>query len=189
MPKLCIHNLSVWITMLAYDRTWHQTPYYLSTKCLRNIMKIFWTRRFSNKQMLRIIRQNNMKNKFITRRWRLISHILWTKDDSISKGALISTPEGKKKTRTTETNKEKDCRKITQRTTCKLVPNYKDSCIQEKVEDPCFHPMCQWAIKRRKVYKHNAYIFQCVVYVRQRQMSNVYLVTPTFLFSWFSWHI
>ena len=120
---------------------------YLSTfhtKCLRNILKIFRLQIISNKQLFRTTGQDTMNNILATSRWRWVGHVLRKIDDSISKTTQRWT-HVVKKTWSTQTNVEEDSRKIIGTTTFELGSGWKASCRQDKVEDPCFCPMCQWA--------------------------------------------
>ena len=88
ISRLCPLYSFIWLRMAL--STFH-------TKCLRNIMRIFWPQIISNKQLFRTTGQDTMSNTLATRRWRWIGHVLRKKDDRVSKTALRWTPVGERK--------------------------------------------------------------------------------------------
>ena len=86
--KLRLYQSSGLSTLLCGSEGWRMTKQdqrHLSTfhtKCLRNIMRIFWPQKFSKHQLLRMTGQSNLNNILATRRWTR------KEDDNISKIAL-----------------------------------------------------------------------------------------------------
>ena len=93
--KLMLYQSCVLSTLLYGSDCWRITerdPKYMSTfhtKCLRNIMRIFWPQIFPNMQLFKTTGQDIVNNRLATRRWRWIGHVLRKKDDSISQTALL----------------------------------------------------------------------------------------------------
>ena len=67
------------------------------TTCLRKIARIFWPRKISNVDLLKLTRQEDISITFVRRRWQWIGHILRGNTDGIARVALHWTPEGKRK--------------------------------------------------------------------------------------------
>ncbi|XP_063411262.1 uncharacterized protein LOC134694195 [Mytilus trossulus] len=65
--------------------------------CLRRIMKIFWTKKISNKDLHEMRNTKDMETLLIQKRWRWLGDVIRKPYDDTTKVALRWTPEGKRK--------------------------------------------------------------------------------------------
>jgi hypothetical protein len=63
---------------------------------LRQIMKIFWPNKISNKDLQNITNTKDMETLLIPNRWRWLGHVLRKPSEDLTKVALRWTPEGKR---------------------------------------------------------------------------------------------
>ena len=81
-------------------------------KCLRKICKIYWPRKITNKDLHVRTGQKNLITVIKQRQFRWLGHVLRKGNYSITKTALkMDTGRGKKKSRKTQRDMEKDNRK------------------------------------------------------------------------------
>ena len=64
---------------------------------LRKIMKIFWPKKISNKDLHNITNTKDVETLLIQRRRRWLGHVLRKPSEDMTKVALRWTPEGKRK--------------------------------------------------------------------------------------------
>ena len=101
--KLKLYSSCVLSTLLYGSECWRMTELDLTklsvfhTKCLRRILHIFWPRKISNEELLSQCNQENMATILLRRRWKWIGHVLRREKNSITRTALLWTPEGKRK--------------------------------------------------------------------------------------------
>ncbi len=69
------------------------------TKSLRKILRIFWPRVISNKDLLVQCHQESMRTIIRRRRWSWVGHVLRMEGKAIPKTAVHWTPEGKRQRR------------------------------------------------------------------------------------------
>ena len=67
------------------------------TGCLRKICRIFWPNTISNKNLLNITKQEDIRTTIRRRRWQWVGHALRRDRDNIARVALTWTPEGKRR--------------------------------------------------------------------------------------------
>ena len=67
------------------------------TTCLRKIARIFWPRKISNADLLKLTRQEDISITLVRRRWQWIGHILRGNTHGIARVAVHLSPEGKRK--------------------------------------------------------------------------------------------
>ena len=65
--------------------------------CLRKILRIFWPRKITNKDLHETTGSNNMETLLKQKRWRWIGHVLRRPAEDLTRVALRWTPEGKRK--------------------------------------------------------------------------------------------
>ena len=65
--------------------------------CLRKIVRIFWPRKISNKELHKTTGSDDMSTLLKRKRWRWIGHVLRKPADDMTRVALRWTPEGKRK--------------------------------------------------------------------------------------------
>jgi len=58
------------------------------TKSLRRILRIFWSNKISNEDLLRQCKQENMTMILLRRRWKWIGHLIRKDRNSITRTAL-----------------------------------------------------------------------------------------------------
>lgn len=100
--KLTIYQSCVLTTLLYGSEYWRISEQDMSrlssfhTTSLRRILRIFWPRRISNKQLLEETNQEDMRTVITRRRWKWIGDVL-RKDKSITRIAVRWTPEEARK--------------------------------------------------------------------------------------------
>ena len=101
--KLKLYQSCVLSTLLYGSECWRMTEVDLGklsafhTKCLRRILRIFWPRTISNKDLLAECNQQDMATILMKRRWKWMGHVIRKDNSSHTKVALHWTPEGKRK--------------------------------------------------------------------------------------------
>ena len=68
-----------------------------TNKCLRKILRIYWPKVISNKELWEISKQRSIRAEIMSRKWRWIGHTLRKGDTDITKEALEWNPQGKRK--------------------------------------------------------------------------------------------
>ena len=66
-------------------------------RCLRYILRIWWPKIISNKDLWKVTRQEDVNVEIRKRKFRLIGHTLRKEDGEITKSALFWNPQGKRK--------------------------------------------------------------------------------------------
>ena len=66
------------------------------TANVRKILRIFWSQKISNDQLLRWIKQEDIRTLVNRRRWRWIGHVMRKASNNIARIAMHWTPEGKR---------------------------------------------------------------------------------------------
>jgi hypothetical protein len=101
--KLRIYQSCVIPVVLYGSECWRMTEKDSSTlaafhtSCLRKICRIFWPETISNKELLKMTRQEDLRDTIKRRRWRWIGHALRREQGNIAKTALRWTPEGRRR--------------------------------------------------------------------------------------------
>ena len=100
--KLRIYQSCVLSTLLYGSECWRITEQDLSklasfqTANVRKILRIFWSQKISNDQLLRWIKQEDIRTLVNRRRWRWIGHVMRKASNNIARIAMQWTPEGKR---------------------------------------------------------------------------------------------
>ena len=68
-----------------------------TNKCLRKILKIYWPKVISNKELWERTGQKTIGEEILRRKWRWIGHTLRKGDNNIAKEALEWNPQGIRK--------------------------------------------------------------------------------------------
>jgi hypothetical protein len=108
--------------------------------CLRKIIKIFWPKKISNKDLHDITNTKDMETLLIQKRWRWLGHVLRKPSEDMTKVALRWTPEGKRKRGRPKTTWKRTIENEIKR--IHLGHNRKKSQQQRRVEETCPCPMC-----------------------------------------------
>ena len=67
------------------------------TTCLRKVAHIFWPRKISNVDLLKLTKQEDISVTLVRRRWQWIGHIFRGDTGGIARVALYWAPKGKRK--------------------------------------------------------------------------------------------
>lgn len=92
--KVRIFNSNVKSVLLYGSETWFVRKDLIKklqvfvNKCLRQILKIFWPEKITNKELWRITKQTPMEKEILTRKWHWIGHTLRKPDTHLLKKAL-----------------------------------------------------------------------------------------------------
>ncbi|XP_061181199.1 uncharacterized protein LOC133189822 [Saccostrea echinata] len=101
--KLKLYQSCVVSTLLYESECWRITETDLTklqpfhTICLRRILRIFWSKKVTNEDLLSRCKKGDMSTIITKRRWRWIGHVLRKGPQSTTRTALHCTPEGKRK--------------------------------------------------------------------------------------------
>jgi len=101
--KIKIFNVCVKSVLLYGCETWLVTKdiqrkrQTFVNRCLRYILRIWWPKIISNKDLWKVKRQVDINVEIRKRKFRCIGHTLRKEDGEIPKSALLWNPQGKKK--------------------------------------------------------------------------------------------
>ena len=101
--KIRIFNSNIKSVLLYGAETWRTTQATTNriqtfiNSCLRQILRIHWPEKISNKELWRRTEQQSAEEEVIRRRWRWIGHTLRKPGDNITRYALKWNPQGKRK--------------------------------------------------------------------------------------------
>jgi hypothetical protein len=66
-------------------------------RCLRYILRIWWPKIISNKDLWRATGQEDINLEITKKKFRWIGHLLWKEDGEVPKAALLWKPQGSRK--------------------------------------------------------------------------------------------
>ena len=101
--KMRLYNSCVLPVLLYGAECWRMTEKDINklssfhNGCLRKILKVFWPRKISNKELHEKSGSTNMVTILKRKCWRWIGHVLRKPSSDMTKVALRWTPEGKRK--------------------------------------------------------------------------------------------
>ena len=100
--KLRLFNSNVKSVLLYGCETWNASQSCIKriqifiNKCLRKLLRIRWTDKVTNEEVLQRTRQSPVREGIGRRQWRWIGHTLRKPESSITKKALDWNPQGKR---------------------------------------------------------------------------------------------
>ena len=95
--KLRVFGSNVKAVLLYDSETWRLKLQLFINKSLRNILRIWWPRKISNKELWRQTGQRPTEQEIRQRAWGWIGHTLRRPDGHVVKRALEWNPQGKRK--------------------------------------------------------------------------------------------